>query len=217
MNLYKILENPWCYRMVVKIFSMGGRARKIAEFLDRLMASECQGLVLEVGSGTSQFRDMFLKYVDNYVITDINFHYVQYSKGDRNSMWHALCDAAVLPFSPSTFDRIFSLYLFHHLSNQQTLDSLKEMQRCLKPGGKIIIVDLFQPEKPWDLIRQAVSRLDRGRYVRKRDLMLSLIRKSGNFQVEEHHSVPGEWPYSMSAYLLTPWSGRILENTSLDY
>jgi ubiquinone/menaquinone biosynthesis C-methylase UbiE len=204
MNLYKLLEHPFCYRLVVRIFSMGGRARKIAGFVDQLMARECRGAVLEVGSGTSQFRDIFLKYIDNYVITDINFQYVQYSKNHYQALWHVLCDAALLPFHAATFDRIFSLYLFHHLSDQQTLDCLKEMQQSLKPGGKIIIVDLFQTERHWDLVSRAVAWLDRGEYVRPRASMLSLIKRSGNFQVEEHQSVPGEWPYSMSAYLLTP-------------
>ncbi len=204
MNLYKLLEHPFCYRLVVRIFSMGGRARKIAGFIDQLMARECQGRVLEVGSGTSQFRDIYLKYVDNYVITDINFQYVQYSKDNHQSLWHVLCDAALLPFHTATFDRIFSLYLFHHLSDQQTLDCLKEMQLCLAPGGKIIIVDLFQTERHWDMVSRGVAWLDRGEYVRPRASMLSLIKESGNFQVETHQSVPGEWPYSMSAYLLTP-------------
>jgi len=204
MNLYKFLENPTCYRMVVKIFSMGGRARKIAGFIDRLMARECQGRVLEVGSGTSQFRDIYLKYVDNYVITDINFQYVQFSKSNYPSLWHVLCDAAVLPFHTLTFDRAFCLYLFHHLSDRQALDTLKEMRRCLNSEGKIIIVDLFQPEKRWDLISQLVSSLDRGQYVRRRDSMLSLIKESGDFQVEAHHGVPGEWPYVMSSFVLSP-------------
>lgn len=204
MNLYKILENPTCYRMIVRIFSMGGRARKIAGFIDGLMARECQGRVLEVGSGTSQFRDIYLKYVKNYVITDINFQYVQYSKSNHQGLWHVLCDAAVLPFHTVTFDRAFCLYLFHHLSDQQTLDTLKEMRRCLKPEGKIIIVDLFQPEKRWDLISQLVAYLDRGQYVRRREAMLSLIKASGDFQVEAHHGVPGEWPYVMSSFVLSP-------------
>jgi len=204
MNLYKLLEHPFCYRLVVRIFSMGGRARKIAGFIDQLMARECQGLVLEVGSGTSQFRDIFLKYIDNYVITDINFQYVQYSKNNYQALWHVLCDAARLPFHAAAFDRIFSLYLFHHLSDQQTLDCLKDMQLCLKPGGKIIIVDLFQTERQWDMVSRTVAWLDRGEYVRPRASMRSLIERSGKFQVEEHHGVPGEWPYSMSAYLLTP-------------
>ena len=204
MKFYKMLENPACYRLVVKIFSMGGRARKIAGFIDQLMARECQGRVLEVGSGTSQFRDLFLKYVNNYVITDINFQYVHYSKSNYPSLWHVLCDAAVLPFHTITFDRAFCLYLFHHLSDQQALDTLKEMRRCLKPEGKIIIVDLFQPEKRWDLISQLVSSLDRGQYVRRREALLSLIRQSGSFQVEAHHGVPGEWPYVMSSFVLSP-------------
>jgi ubiquinone/menaquinone biosynthesis C-methylase UbiE len=204
MNLYKFLENPFCYRLVVRIFSMGGRARKIGGFIDRLMARECRGRVLEVGSGTSQFREMFLKYVDNYVITDINSQYMQYSRSTHPALWHIVCDATMLPFALSTFDRIFSVSLFHHLSDQQALDTLKEMQICLNPNGKIVIIDLFQTEKRWDLVSRAVSWLDRGQYVRPRASMLALIKNAGNFQVEEHHGVPGEWPYSISAYLLTP-------------
>ena len=123
-----------------KNFLHGGRAQKIAGFIDQLMARECRGQILEVGSGTSQFRDMFLTYVNNYVITDINFQYVQYSKSNHPSLWHVLCDAAVLPFSAATFDRVFSLYHFHNLSDQQTLDSLKEMPLCLKPGGKLSLL-----------------------------------------------------------------------------
>jgi ubiquinone/menaquinone biosynthesis C-methylase UbiE len=147
---------------------------------------------------------MFLKYVDNYVITDINFQYVQYSKSTHPGLWHVQCDAALLPFPPATFDRAFCLYLFHHLSDEQTLNCLKEMQQCLKPGGKIVIVDLFQTEKRWDFLSRGVSWLDRGEYVRPRASMRALVEKSGRFQVEERHGVPGEWPYSMSAYLLTP-------------
>lgn len=204
MNLYKFLENPFCYRLVVRIFSMGGRARKIGEFIDQVMARECRGRILEVGSGTSQFRETFLKYVDNYVITDINFHYLHFSQSIFPGLGHAVCDAAVLPFPAGTFDRIFSVALFHHLSDQQALDSLKEMKLCLKPGGKIVIVDLFQTEKRWDLVSRAVSRLDRGQFIRPRASMLALIRQAGNFEVEEHHGVPGEWPYSISAYFLSP-------------
>jgi len=203
MNLYKLLENPTCYRLVVRLFSMGGRAGKIAGFVDELMARECRGRVLEVGSGTSQFRPIFLKYVNNYVATDINFQYVHYAKNDFNTLQYAVCDAAFLPFMSSMFDRAFCLYLFHHLSDQQTVNTLKEMQRCLKPDGKIIIVDLFQPEKRWDLISQLVAYLDRGQYVRRRNSMISLIKESGNFEVEAHHGVPGEWPYVMSSFVLS--------------
>jgi hypothetical protein len=40
--------------------------------------------------------------------------------------------------------------------------------------------------------------------VREREAMLSLIRKTRKFQVEERRGVPGDWPYSMSTYILTP-------------
>ncbi|MFZ2088600.1 MAG: methyltransferase domain-containing protein, partial [Desulfobaccales bacterium] len=146
--------------------------------------------------------------------TDINYQYLQYSKSNHRTLWHVLCDATLLPFLPSTFDRIFSLFLFHHLSDLQTLDTLKEMQICLKPDGKIVIVDLFQTEKRWDLVSRAVSRLDRGQYVRPRQSMLGLINQAGKFQVEERRGAPGEWPYSLSTYILTPWPAALHKSIS---
>jgi ubiquinone/menaquinone biosynthesis C-methylase UbiE len=204
LNIYRLLEYPWFYKLTVGVFSMGGRARKISRFIDNLLNSECRGRVLELGSGTCQFRSLFLKYVENYVATDINLKYLKDSQQQEPKLAYVVSDASRLPFALRRFDRIFALYLYHHLSDRQTLNSLKEMVRCLKPAGKIIIVDNFLPEHWYDLIAWAVARLDRGQHIRRRRVMLDLIRQSAQkARVEEFNSIPGSWPYVMSAYIIT--------------
>jgi hypothetical protein len=71
MNIYRLLGYPQFYNLTVRIFSLGGRSRKLNLFIDNLLSSECHGRVLELGSGTCQFRSLFLKYVGNYVATDM--------------------------------------------------------------------------------------------------------------------------------------------------
>jgi ubiquinone/menaquinone biosynthesis C-methylase UbiE len=202
-HIYRLLDYPWAYKLVCKIFEMGGRAPKFLGFLDELFSKECQGEVLEIGSGTCQFRDIYLKYVNNYIATDINLRYLQDSQQTVKHIRYVACDATVLPFPNQSFARVFALYLFHHLTDEKTLSALKEMHRCIRPGGKIIIMDNFLPELRWDLCSWAVARLDRGQYIRSRMAMEYLIQKSGHFQITAMHQIPGSWPYVMSLYMLT--------------
>jgi len=44
-----------------------------------------------------------------------------------------------IPFGNSTVDAFLMLFVFHHLNNPEI--SLAEMQRCLKKGGKIIMIE----------------------------------------------------------------------------
>jgi len=204
MNCFRLLNHPLIYATVVRIFSLGGRDRKLRGFFDKLLAQECQGAVLEVGSGTCQYRDVYLKYLHNYVASDINLKYLQYSQKSEKFLWYTTCDCASLPFISRSFDRVFALYLFHHLSDDVLLGTINEVQRCLKPNGKIIIVDTLCPEKRWDLLGWMLSRFDRGQYFRQRQSLINLIQRSGNFQIDAIDNIPGSWPYSMTAYILTP-------------
>lgn len=50
-------------------------------------------------------------------------------------------DGKTLPFSDSSFDRIISSLVFHHLLPEQKLACLKELHRVLKEGGELHIAD----------------------------------------------------------------------------
>ena len=50
--------------------------------------------------------------------------------------------AESLPFDDDTFDVVVSRLVFHHLPGDVKTAALDEMARVLKPGGRILIVDM---------------------------------------------------------------------------
>ena len=46
-----------------------------------------------------------------------------------------------LPYKESSFDRVFSSFMFHHLEGEEREKSLKEVFRVLKPGGSFHLLD----------------------------------------------------------------------------
>lgn len=52
-----------------------------------------------------------------------------------------------LPFPDASFDAVFSAYVFRNLTSVD--DTLAEIHRVLKPGGKAAIVDLGRPKNRW--------------------------------------------------------------------
>lgn len=59
-----------------------------------------------------------------------------------------------LPFSDSTFDRVTSTLMFHHLPPEVKSRGLAEVTRVLRPGGLVVVADFHQAphaahEKGW--------------------------------------------------------------------
>jgi ubiquinone/menaquinone biosynthesis C-methylase UbiE len=46
-----------------------------------------------------------------------------------------------LPYSDATFDRVFSSLMFHHLTTDQKLATLRGVHRVLRPGGSLHVLD----------------------------------------------------------------------------
>jgi len=50
-------------------------------------------------------------------------------------------DAAELPYPDATMDRVLSSFMFHHLPDEQSLATLREVRRVLKPHGSLHLLD----------------------------------------------------------------------------
>ncbi|HSJ28980.1 MAG TPA: class I SAM-dependent methyltransferase [Acidimicrobiia bacterium] len=52
-----------------------------------------------------------------------------------------------LPFGDESLDGVFSAYVFRNLTSVQ--ETLREISRVLRPGGRAVIVDLGRPRQRW--------------------------------------------------------------------
>ena len=57
-----------------------------------------------------------------------------------------------LPFQDAQIDVVLSTLMLHHLPRQVRENGLREIRRVLKPGGRLLVVDFGQSERPQGLI-----------------------------------------------------------------
>jgi ubiquinone/menaquinone biosynthesis C-methylase UbiE len=64
------------------------------------------------------------------------------------------------PYPDASFDRVFSCFMFHHLTGvEEKQQTLREIRRVLRPGGRLHLLDFVQdePGKSGGLIRRLHS------------------------------------------------------------
>lgn len=73
-----------------------------------------------------------------------------------------------LPYPDSSFDRILSSLMFHHLTRQDKVRAMKEVSRVLRADGEIHIADFGKPQNllmrvasfPWQLFDRSTTTSD---------------------------------------------------------
>jgi ubiquinone/menaquinone biosynthesis C-methylase UbiE len=53
-----------------------------------------------------------------------------------------------LPYGEGSFDVVLSTLFFHHLTDDAKRRSTREVQRVVRPGGRIVIGDVGRPQDP---------------------------------------------------------------------
>jgi ubiquinone/menaquinone biosynthesis C-methylase UbiE len=103
--------------------------------------------VLDFGIGTATLSIMAYKTNPNasFIGLDIDNKILKLAK-DKIEKENAKIDlkkynGGNLPFYNSSFDRIMSSLVFHHLTTEQKLLAFSEFKRILKPNGEIHIAD----------------------------------------------------------------------------
>ena len=116
--------------------------------------------VLDIAGGTGDLARAFAKQAGptgQVWLTDINESMLRVGR-DRllNSGLltpMALCDAEKLPFPDNYFDRVSVAFGLRNMTHKD--QALAEMQRVLKPGGKLLVLEFSKVnpllQKPYDL------------------------------------------------------------------
>ena len=154
------------------------------DYAVRKIAPTKDDAVLEVAAGTCACGRAIAPYAGSVVCLDMTPAMLSVGKteaeraGLRN-MAFVLGDAAELPFLDGGFDIVFSRLAFHHFPD--TRPPFAEMVRILKPGGKLILIDMEAAEEPLREAEDAIEKLRDPSHVRNLSKveMLALYQAHG--------------------------------------
>lgn len=111
-------------------------------------AKTLSGSVMDFGCGNKPYEALFV-HVDKYIGLDI-----EESGNSGLKKADVYYDGKNIPFSDNYFDNIFCSEVFEHVFNLEEI--IPEMNRVLKPGGKMLITCPFtwpEHEVPYDYAR----------------------------------------------------------------
>ena len=113
--------------------------------------------VLDVAGGSADLSQLFLKKVGSsgqVVLTDINNAMLRVGRDRLFDQGHTTpvtqCDAEHLPFPNDYFDCVSIAFGLRNVTHKDV--ALREMQRVLKPGGRLIVLEFSKVAKPLEKI-----------------------------------------------------------------
>jgi len=137
-------------------------------------AHNLKGRLLDFGCGSKPYKNFF--EVDEYIGVD----FVNEGHPHDNEQIDVYYDGKTIPFPDNSFDSILSSEVFEHIFNLPEI--LVELNRVLKPGGRILITCPFvwkEHELPHDYARYTLFALKD--LLEKNNFTVHVTDKSGNF------------------------------------
>lgn len=108
--------------------------------------------VLDIAGGTGDLTYSFSKRVGEQgqvVLADINNAMLRtgrdklIDRGNLSNIQYVQCDAQYLPFADEQFDCISIAFGLRNVTDKPL--ALKSMFRCLKPGGRLLVLEFSKP------------------------------------------------------------------------
>jgi len=103
--------------------------------------------VLEVGCGTGAFARRLVEGAQHVVALDLSPEMIRAAlsrSAEFPNIEFRVADAILWDFPAAHFDCIVTIATLHHLPLPETI---LKMRDALKPGGVLIVLDLFEPER----------------------------------------------------------------------
>jgi SAM-dependent methyltransferase len=184
-RIYRILEIPWVYNLSQAVLNPG--AKRIEKQVFSRLSIEPHGLILDVGCGP---RPSAPVGAARAVGVDINPECARQYRGGRidtdpdlpkthrgpRTRFSYVASADRLPFADGIFDEARCQRLFHHLTPAQVIGCVREMVRCVRPGGRVVLMDAVVPIRAWRRpVAWVLTCLDRGEWMRSEKQLLELV------------------------------------------
>ncbi|MBB3036857.1 class I SAM-dependent methyltransferase [Hoyosella altamirensis] len=129
-------------------FSKLNNLRRYHELLLKQAALSPGDSVLEIGCGTGNLLLLAKKLHPSTEFTGIDPDPKALNRAEKKAA-RAHLDvrfergfAQRLPYDDDSFDRVLSAFMLHHLPTEVKQDALAEVQRVLRPGGQLHLVDV---------------------------------------------------------------------------
>jgi len=137
------------YDKLIEMLSMGLDKEIIKEAVKETEMGKGKKSVLDVATGTGRIAYAIARSHSNYKVVGIDINNDMLSEAIKKSrglanLSYMLGNVELLGFNNNSFDAVvtaFSLSIFDDLDN-----AISEMHRVLKPGGKLILLDMLRPK-----------------------------------------------------------------------
>ena len=139
--------------------------------------------VLDIGCGNGRLHHFLQPFCPEYKGVDISPEQIKRAKKNVPDGIFSVGDFEHLPFQDTSFDEVWMLASFHHLSSQKRREkALQEMSRVLRPQGLIkgTVWNLWQPKFRWHRWKSAGC-------LRWRHLMIPWKDASGKMMANRYY------------------------------
>jgi len=99
-------------------------------------------VILEIGAGTGA-NFQFYPACKHAVASEISIKMLEVARGKTDVVQFVQASAETLPFAENVFDAAFATLVFCSIPNPQ--NAFRELQRIVKPNGKIILLEHVRP------------------------------------------------------------------------
>ena len=126
------------------------------DFLLRQMPAHVES-ALDIGCGTGCFARLLASRADHVVGIDLSPNMIRLAQ-ERSTQFpnirYDVADVLATDLPPEAFDCIASIATLHHVPLETALLKAKD---ALKPGGVLLVLDLFQDEGIGDLMNSVLA------------------------------------------------------------
>jgi ubiquinone/menaquinone biosynthesis C-methylase UbiE len=129
--------------------------------------------VLDLGCGRGHLSTVF--DADRYVGIDSAATFIAHAQRRNPRYTYRVMDATRLEFDDSSFDCVVVMGVFHHMDDETSERTLREIGRVLTPDGRCVILEPVPVHSRWNVVSHVFKRLDQGRFIRPYASWLELI------------------------------------------